>query len=221
VNWRIPGPQGWAPDGTAVEIPRLRDDVNDRPIDGCLDYGGLGASTTAEFLGTAAEETANVTDKCGGKASTPAAIEPGSLPKDGWKDKVHIFFPSDIKNPRDTMLEVIGDIGINSKDDGYQSYFSYIAKRLDGRPDGDVRAIKIVPFFPNSEKEIISAYYEENKTPTILGDKGYIQFYVSGQQPRSQWTVVPDQALYQFLDKQGAVAAAVPIPLFREVIRKP
>lgn len=52
VNWFIPGPyKHYVPASRPQKTPRLKDDGNARPIAGCLQYGGLGGTTTADFLG--------------------------------------------------------------------------------------------------------------------------------------------------------------------------
>jgi hypothetical protein len=66
INWRIHGPyNNYVPDGKAVETPRLRDDVSERPIDGCIEFGPFHHVTVAQFLGTSDEESANSNDSCG------------------------------------------------------------------------------------------------------------------------------------------------------------
>jgi hypothetical protein len=40
-------------------------------------------------------------------------------------DKLHIFFPSDPKSERDTMLELTGEIGIRRQPGGFVSFLNY------------------------------------------------------------------------------------------------
>ena len=223
VDWKIPGPyQGYVPSTNVVTVARLRDDTNDRPIDGCLEYGYHHDLTTAEFLGTADDEMVNKSDKneCAQQNATgkgPAKIEANPLPKKGWKDKIHVFFPTDVKKPRDTMIEVNGEIGIASKEDGYLSYFDYTAKRLDGRPDGDVNSVLMSSVFPDQDKYFSPRFVEgTKKPPLILGSKGSVDFQIFGK-PDDSWQAVP--AYYRFEDKDGNVLAQIPLPLFQEVGR--
>lgn len=212
INWKIPGPYGgWVPAGVAVETPRLEDDVNDRPIDGCLMYG-LDEQTKAQFLGTAQDEASNKAEKCGPGSAKSAIMERGALPTGGWASKLRIFFPTDIKDPSNSMIEVNGKIGIEIKDGGYTSFMTYYARPYKGRLKGDVQSVSIEPYFPDKAKPLIEDYLRDVGNHRILGEKGEINFSVSGN-PEGYWTAVP--AYYQFVSRDGAVLATTPIPLFK------
>jgi hypothetical protein len=218
VDRKIPGPyRGWVPSTKVVTSARLRDDTNARPIDGCLEYGFKHDATSAEFLGTADDETANKGNKeqCGETVTEtgPSKIQSNSLPKNGWKDEIRVFFPTDVNKPRDTMIEVTGEIGIYNNSDGYQSFFDYTAKRLDDRPDGDVDSVIVSPVFPNG-KYFSARFAVANTKPLILGSKGAINFQIFGK-PYNNWQAV--QAYYLFEAKDGNVLAQIPLPLFQEV----
>jgi len=176
--------------------------------------------TSAEFLGTADDEAENNAnkDKC-----TKSVTEKGSakilqkpLPENGWTDDIRVFFPTDVKRPYETMIEVSGAIGISGKSDGYVSFFNYIANRLPGRTAGDVDAVVVSPVFPDTGGYFSSAFAQEHQKAPTLGPKGEIGFHIFGK-PYDNWRAV--RAYYRFEALDGTVLAQIPLPLFQEVGR--
>lgn len=221
VNWFVPGPfKQYVPADEATVTPRLRDDLNARVIESCIEYGNLGEITKADFIGTTDDQHNNGNiPKCGQTYSETTRIEPvkKSLPANGWFDEIRIFFPSDLSNPHDTMLEVSGKIGlkVNGNGDGYTSFFDYEAKQYKDRPKGEIDQVSIQPFFPLRGEVFSAAFLSSNKEQaTSLSKSGQITFNVEGS-TNQKWRVV--DALYEFRDKQDRVLAAIPIPLFENI----
>ncbi|WP_296746978.1 hypothetical protein [Mesorhizobium sp.] len=216
VTWYIAGPfHSYVPATEEAKTPRMSDDVNPRPIDGCIEYGQSGERTPAQFMGTARDEERNDKDdfcKQGGMAKQASSGD-GQLPAKGWADEVRLFFPSDPDNPHDTMLEVVGKIGISTEGASqFKTFFSYSAKQYKGRPKGNIDDVKVVPRFPDQEEFFASAFYAANKDSVPLSADGAVDWTVRGNFGR--WEPVP--AYYEFRDRKGRLLSAIPMPLFGE-----
>ncbi|MER8946538.1 MULTISPECIES: hypothetical protein [unclassified Mesorhizobium] len=220
VHWFIPGPyKEYVPSNRAKPTHRLRDDLNPRPIQGCLQYGGLQETVFADFLGTAEDNDRNKMGDCEHQAAEYKEASAGvqGLPSEGYSDQVVVYFPSDVNKPRDTMLELTGQIGLSVDGDVYRSYFKYFVQRLEGRPDGKIENVRVEPRFPVGGDFFHPAFVKFNENgPVQLTEKGSIDFLVSGSR-ESNWRSV--EAYYQFLDTESRVLAVVPIPLLQEVTK--
>lgn len=218
VTWVIPGPYGgYVPDDEARLTPRLEDDPNPRPVDGCLKYGSSQAPTIAQFLGTADDEQRNKQDSgCSQKPTSVQlkAVGAGRLPKESYVDKIRIFFPSDPSRPRETMLEITGKVGIEPEGQSYTSFLEYYAHRYKNRPDGKIDDVLVQPGFPVSTKTFMEAYSTSNKPVYPLREKDRITFTVSGA-ANHNWRSV--RAFYIFMNRDHKVLAAVPMPLLEDV----
>jgi len=217
VHWLIPGPyKQYVPSSKAVTTPRLRDDLATRPIPGCLQYGSLGEITTAEFLGTGEDEQRNLSGDCITQTSavSEAKVVPSGLPPEGYADEVHVFFPSDISNPHETMLELFGKVGLEVDGGTYSSFFSYAVRQLEGRAEGRVEDVRVEPYFPAANDEFASAFVKSNGGMIqALSSDGNISFDIVGSKENAWRTI---DAYYQFLDKGNNVVARVPIPLLQD-----
>ena len=109
-------------------------------MNGCLEYGHLGDVTVAEFLGDAAEQasTGNPAEQaCRQQVGITNVQRTGAIieaPEAGWTDEATIYFPSDTKETRDSMLQVAASFGVSKDNDGQlTAFFRYTANRVDGR----------------------------------------------------------------------------------------
>ncbi|RWD70776.1 hypothetical protein [Mesorhizobium sp.] len=217
VTWLIPGPyDSYVPDGEAALTPRLRDDLNPRPVDGCLKYANLGATTTAEFLGTEEDGARNNADNsCGQKSSAiqEKKTAAGGLPPEPYADDIRIFFPSDPSHPHDTMLEVTGKVGIKAEGGSYTSFFDYSARPYKDRPDGRLEDVMIAPSF-GKDSPFLDAFMASNKPSYTLEKRATITFTVSGSADH-KWQSV--EGFYYFVNsKSGQVLSALPVPLLQD-----
>lgn len=218
VHWFIPGPyKQYVPSTRVVTTPRLRDDLHTRPVAGCIQYGGLGEITRAEFLGTEDDEARSNSGDCTSQAAAATfnevKVEPLGLPQDGYADEVHIYFPSNADRPSETMLELYGKVGFTAKDDAYQSFFSYAVQPLDGRREGNVEDVRVEPYFPGSSEVFMSAFLKANASlQQPLAKEGSLTFDVTGN-GFGKWRAV--EAYYQFIDRENKIVARVPMPLLQ------
>lgn len=218
VHWFIPGPyRSYVPSSRAVPTPRLRDDVNPRPVTGCLQFGQLGEMTKAEFLGTGEDEEENGDGDCKRQAAENWILNAAALPDKGYADDIVVYFPSDSKDPRNTMLELRGKIGIMPKGSTYQSFFHYQVNRLAGREKGNISDVRVEPFFPG-KAEFAYSFYKESigDFSKLLKPADNITFNVIGEFS-DQWRVV--EAYYKFIDRNNEVVAFVSLPLLLEDIK--
>ncbi|TJU82968.1 MAG: hypothetical protein E5Y15_14895 [Mesorhizobium sp.] len=218
VHWLIPGPyKQYVPSSNAVSTPRLRDDINTRPVPGCLQYGSLGEMTTAEFLGTVEDEERNRSGDCTAQAAavSEAKVVPSGLPPEGYADEVHVFFPSDVSNPHETMLELFGKVGIQVDGAAYSSFFSYGVRQLEGRAEGRVEDVRVEPYFPEASEQFASSFIKSNGSMIqALSSDGEISFDITGVKENAWRTV---EAYYQFVDMGNNVVARIPMPLLQDV----
>ncbi len=216
VTWFIAGPfQSYVPATEEAKTPRMSDDLNPRPIDGCIEYGHSGERAPAQFMGTARDEERNDEgDFCRhGVTAKQVSSSDGELPPKGWTDEVRIFFPSDPDNPHDTMLELVGRIGLRTEGTSqFKTFFSYSAKQYAGRTKGNIDDVKVVPRFPDQEQFFAPAFYATNKDGVPLSADGSVEWNVTGD--FKSWAPVP--AYYEFRDKKDRLLSAIPMPLFGE-----
>ncbi|NGN41196.1 hypothetical protein G6N74_08980 [Mesorhizobium sp. CGMCC 1.15528] len=213
VHWFIPGPyKEYVPSSRVITRIRLRDDLNTRPVSGCLQYGGLGELTTADFLGTTDDEERNKKGDCKNQAAEVRDVGTaiGGLPPSGYADEVQVYFPSDPSNPYDTMLELTGKIGFSVDGSMYSSFFQYSVQQLQGREKGVVEEIRVEPYFPVAADKFVAAYTKANANTYALSKEGLINFKFFGESNNSWRTV---EAYYQFIDKENHVVARIPMPL--------
>lgn len=216
VHWFIPGPyKSYVPSSKAVSTPRLRDDVEPRPVTGCLQFGQLGELTNADFLGTKDDQEKNGNGDCERQVAEKIFTKAAALPDNDYADELVAYFPSDAEDPYNTMLHLRGKIGIVTDGSMYRNFFEYQVGPLEGREKGKVSDVRVEPFFPGSA-EIAYAFYKDAGTDfsKVLNPSGYIAFDVVGKS-LDHWKAV--EAYYQFLDKNNNIVAVVPMPLLLEM----
>ncbi|WJI80948.1 MULTISPECIES: hypothetical protein [unclassified Mesorhizobium] len=78
-----------------AKTPRMSDDLNPRPINGCIEYGHSGERTPAQFMGTARDDERNDEgDFCRhGATAKQVSSSDGELPPKGWTTKCAFSFP--------------------------------------------------------------------------------------------------------------------------------
>ncbi|MER9629600.1 hypothetical protein [Mesorhizobium sp. M0296] len=213
VTWHVAGPKGtYVPSDDVATEPRISNDLNPRAVNGCIKYGNLGDFTDAQFMGSAADEDENAKDNPCNIANTLRGHElakPG-IPKEGYRDQVRVFFPSNPDKPRETMLEINGVIGIAAVDGMFESFFTYSAQKYKGRPDGNPDDIRVRPRFVTAPESYYKAFFETNEEATPLGSKGDIVFKISG----ATSSLVPVTAYYEFISPDNRVVGSIPMPMF-------
>lgn len=211
VDWPIAGPYGsYVPALETVTSPRMRRDGDARPIQGCIRYGALGATTPADFMGTMQDEDeAREGGACATTQARAQVSSPVSLPEMEWSDDFRIFLPSDPKRVAATMLVVQGRLGIRREGDGYTSFLDYSAGRYEGRPDGDPEAVQVEVDFPGPSEVLYSDFDRNNPRTRVLGSDGSISF--TSASATADWTVAT--ALYRFVDASGQALASLPMPV--------
>jgi hypothetical protein len=213
VTWFVAGPSGtYVPSDQVSMTPRMSNDLDPRPVNGCIKYGNLGDRTPAQFMGSKADEDANTKGNyCQtGSEDAKQSVAENGIPADGWRDQVRVFFPSNPENPHDTMLEVTGVIGIEPKGDSFESFFSYQANQYKGRTEGNPEGISVRPVFPYAGDFFIKAFSENNNPFKAMGREGDIRWMV--KDPKPSWAPVP--AYYEFVDRENRVLGSIPMPLF-------
>ncbi|MER9242852.1 hypothetical protein [Mesorhizobium sp. M0633] len=213
VTWHVAGPTGtYVPSDDVATERRMSNDLNPRPVNGCIKYGNLGDYAGAQFIGSAADEDENAKDNPCTVANTlggPELAKPG-IPEDGYSDQVRVFFPSNPDKPRETMLEINGVIGISPIDGAFESFFTYSAQKYKDRPDGNPDAIRVRPIFVTAPESYYKAFFDYNKEITPLGSKGNIVFTVF----HSNTNLVPATAFYEFISSDNRVVGSIPMPIF-------
>jgi hypothetical protein len=199
-------------------------DSASRPVESCIQYGNLDDQrTTAQFSGTQSDEQAtnsNIEKSCkmNAKSIEKSELEKITIPKDGWTDTVHTFFPSDLKQSSDTMLVLDGEISVTPTEAGYVSSFVYDIQRYKDRSKGDPNGILIRPVFPIQQEFFLSALEKDNNLSKDnltmkLDSKGKVSFSVPKRS--DLWTV--SAGYYEFLDRNLDVVGVVRIPLFAPI----
>jgi hypothetical protein len=92
--------------------------------------------------------------------------------------KIKNYFPSDSKNPKSTMLQLDGVVGIKKINSAsYDSFFEYEVKpylNSQGSPD----SVTVRPAFAGAAEALLPAFNKQNEKPITLGSKGRISFTV-------------------------------------------
>jgi hypothetical protein len=191
INWFVPGPVTYIQPGKAVESPRAFQTRENKDYRGCLEYGSVGEYIQSPFIGHLSDDSKIESESGGCEKANPLAsnaaptksIVPVDLP-------VKIYFPSDVKEPEDTMLafEGVARTGIGSVlvtefsetvlFSGLVYKIEHASKAQKGRPE-DVR---IKPFITSgySEKYYLNAFYERYTKDGLSlreGDEIDLAFY--------------------------------------------
>ena len=229
IQWFIPEMDGWLFAEQSLPVSRLLERDAEpvkkgaepsayfRQIDGCLEYGNQGLTTTAPLFGDIkAEKKSHEPDK--GCSQTAVEINQGIM--DSIKRKIFTFaqpivnnFPSFSKEPSDTMLHLEGTAGVKlAGGDSYISYFIFTLSPLG--PKGDVKLVTISPDFSGPAKDLLP-FFKSPVELTSEGDKlkGTINFQVSDvKDPRLFYTK------YKFFDQDKVAVAPSRFPFLYRVL---
>jgi len=210
VHWLIPLLHGWVPPTEILEsIPRMRIGNQAPQLPGCLLYGDRGDTTSAIFLGIEGDDRKVEDERTRGCV---AVVENPNPPTGFIQDvlfRIRNFFPSNPKNPKSTMLELDGTVGIKwSGADRYNSFFEYEVKRYLNS-EGSPQSVMLRPAFRGVTETLLPAFTKENPKPINLGTSGRISFNV--------FDVVAPQLAYASYDLYGQEneqVAGISFPVF-------
>jgi len=209
VKWVIPGPHGWVPAKQNLDsLARATNKDNFGQLKGCLLYGNQGETTQGVFIGIEDDER-RVADE--GKIGCRAAVA-GAQPSPGGiqniLQKVRNWFPSDASQPRATLLQFDGEVGVRPQGDGFVSFVTYEFKRYNDS-QGSAEALTARPVFRDATEALLPAFNKSNSSVIKLGEKGNIVFTVPS---------VPNPGLahasYEVRDRAQRVVGEISIPLF-------
>ncbi|RWM38733.1 hypothetical protein [Mesorhizobium sp.] len=221
VSWYIPGPHlTWVPPRQVFDFPRRSADANARPLKGCFEYGHLGDMTIAEFLGDETEEalTGSATEQACrqqvGLQASPGSDKEIDPPKDGWTQDYTIFFPSDLENVRETMIQLDATVSVKNDGEGsFHTIFQYSARPYEGRKAGDPEAVRFTAFFPGASRYLEQVYAAMvGAEPVTLGFKGE-RFFTIGRAERYR----PAQMSVHFLGKREETLAVLQVTVLAPV----
>ena len=225
IHWFIPEMDGWLFSEQSLPVSRLLERDAEpvkkgseptayfKQIDGCLEYGNQGLTTTAPLFGDIkAEKKSHEPDH--GCSQTEVEMNHGIM--DTIKRKIFNLtqpiinnFPSLMEQPSDTMLHLEGTAGVKPEgDDKYQSYFIFTLSSLG--PKGDVKSVTVSPDFSGPAKDLLPFF----KPPEELTNEGgkltdAIHFDVSDiKDPRLFY------AKYKFFDQNKVAVGSVAVPVF-------
>jgi hypothetical protein len=210
-DWLVPRHQGWLEPGKISASPRLVRGTSPTPYDGCLRYGNKGDSIPAQFLGGDDDKTSIDSEN---KVGCRTAIARGTLGTGGgifdFLLPFRNFFPSDSTKPKETMLQISGQIGVQKLGgDRYSSLLQY-AINPSSESEGKASNATLRPAFLGAGGEaLLRAFREKNPERLSLAENGTVRFEVSN---------VRNAALiyesYEILDVDGKVVASIAVPLF-------
>jgi hypothetical protein len=209
VHWLIPGPHGWVPAREKLEsVLRMTNNDNVQQLKGCLLYGNRGDTTYGTFFGIDGD-TDRVDDET--KRGCRAAVE-SNVPRPGLIDsifqKFRNFFPSDIRNPQKTMLQIDGEMGIQWKTSNhYISFVSYEVGPYQGS-EGSVEGITARPVFRGPTASLLPAFSKANEQTIRIGRKGTIAFEADVGDPRLAY------ASYDLYVGDNNLVAGIAFPVF-------
>ncbi|WP_422403754.1 hypothetical protein [Pseudomonas sp. GZD-209] len=212
VNWPVAHITSWVPAGKKVESAPILQVSNDaRQLEGCLEYGNRGDTTHAFSFGDGFSKSIVESE---GEQGCRAAIATHSAPSKGVMEKfrfrIQIFFPSDVKSPGATLIQLDGEVGIDAdKENHYRSVFNYEVRPYKDSKPGTLESISIRPFFKGVDDSLYSAFMKHNPEPIRLQQKGTITFEVSGiKQPALTY------ARYEIFSQQNELIGAVELPVY-------
>lgn len=236
LTWHVPGVDIWLINGQYYPLPRSREDALSIEIDGCLSYGNVGEHTVAKFLGSIAEEALSqiqIENGCVGlRGLTPA--EPDAVYRRRLQEAqintveieetliaLNFSFPSDLLNAEETMLTLDGTYEIKpAEENGYETIFSYDLAQAEGRPSGVPSEISISHVFANSAAPMVEVVQGQlGNAPIELAEfsadrpfepaSDQITYTVEGD---GRWLL--GQIVWQFLDRNNEITAAVTLPAY-------
>jgi hypothetical protein len=221
ITWFIPGPYDtWVLANHSQPWPRRQPIGPSSVLVGCIEYGNLGETTAAEYVGSdadAADENKEDERKCVIEAKGQSAGEKKqgkehglNNPLESFKDGFSVYFPSNPSKAHDTMLRMAGNLAVVKKDDKtYLSLMEYSLSRAEGRPDGSTKGIKLRPQFTGAAEMVLPYFKNHYPEDVQLSDNKEVAFTVSGG---SEWRL--SSGMYQILDSDNKQLAAIRIPLF-------
>lgn len=210
VHWLIPGPHGWVPPAEILEsVPRMRIDDKVSQLKGCILYGERGDTTSGTFFGIDGDER-RVEDEA--KRGCRAAVESGPPSPSGIGDillKIKNFFPSDARNPKNTMLQLDGSVGIKRTGiDSYSSFFEYEVKPY-ANSRGSVENVSVRPVFRGAAEGLLSSFNKYNGESRRLEAKGRISFEVFGVN-----SPLLAYASYDLYEQDNQLVGGIDFPVF-------
>jgi hypothetical protein len=150
---------------------------------GCLEYGNRGdTTTTAVFFGTVADQSAisdEVARGCRSVAVSASGSDPGGFSSAVEKIILQIrnFFPSDVKHPQETMLQIQGEVGVLPQGpEEYVSFFNYVLKQVDGSPNGKTTNMSLRPAFRGATESLLPFFHQKYPDGVKMGAEGDVSF---------------------------------------------
>jgi hypothetical protein len=210
VKWVIPGPHGWVPAKQSLDsLARATNVVKFDQLKGCLLFGNQGETTQGTFIGIEGDER-RVADenKTGCRAAVAAIAQPTSGGIQGILQKIRNWFPSDASQPRVTLLQFDGEVGVRPQGDGYVSFVSYTFSRYSDS-QGSVEQLTARPVFRDATEALLPAFNRSNTSPIKFATKGSIEFTVPSMP--NPWL---SYASYEVRDREQRVVGEISIPLF-------
>ena len=222
VSWFVPGPrETWVLEGQTELSSRHQPDGASVPMEGCFQYGNLGETTLAEYMGSAGDAKAEKSDsekaciqKAKGQKNAEEESGMQSNPLSSFADEFVVYFPSNPDNARNSMLKLVGSVGIEKTDEKfYLSTVNFNLSKVEGRPDGSVAGINIRPLFSGDAESLLKFYFKKNPSLLPIEKAKSIQFAVFGS---GTWKLTSGR--YEFLDASNKRLGSIEIPLFVPVL---
>jgi hypothetical protein len=211
--WFVPQIEGWLPPNEYREGCHYSSDPKYAQfiLDSCLEYGNVNATTKAQLWGdTILEERAKQEAKNGCKQniSVKTNLESGLNP---LKMLINLFFPSDAKAPKETMLNMTGEFSLEPE--GKREYtvkLNYHLARYAGREKGNLSVVRLRPVLSGGMEQIAPFFLKTYPNGTAqLDAEGEIKFQVTGGE---SWLL--DSGTFRILDGNGLQVAATELPIF-------
>ena len=212
ITWYIPGPHvTWIPGGTQVDTPRRPLDDKQMSIMGCLKYGNLKDFTRAKFVGSEEEagrkKEEEETTECRIARQfheRPASSIVQEVSANDWLDAFRIFFPTDLQNVSNTMVRLDANVSVDFSDESVLTMLTYSARKLEGRPSGNLSQVLYFLRFPTAEQSLADIVFTQvSAEPQQLASTGQVKFKVS----RSRYYRMAPLAVV-FIDKKRRVLGA-------------
>ena len=224
IDWFIPGPKSWILPARSVSSHRVSLSQKWKPLNGCIEYGNVGQTTQAQFMGTAEDETLAEKERQSGCKSRISASVPAEKVSLGAFDKlfmpVELFFPSDLAKSFDTMLQLTGAVGtLLTSNQSIEYYFEYRLNQVEGRPAGNPQDVK-VRFRPPRHAEALEKFFlitSQPKPSARDASKYVIEASVPapiGASPAASSTNFEvTLGAYEFFERNGKLVATAEFPI--------
>ncbi|MGO4705118.1 hypothetical protein AB4072_04990 [Microvirga sp. 2MCAF38] len=210
VHWLIPRVQGWVVPGGMIDSgPRLQITDAPVPMDTCLKYGNRSDTVSALYLGNDLDLEEAALEKRNGCRATVAGTKPSVVERiQEIIQQIKVFFPSDAKRPKETMLELSGEATVvDVSENTFTSRLTYSVSRV-GNSNGSVEGVRMRPAFNAGASSLTEAFGKKYPEPIKLREKDAIAFTAQAAQPRLIYTSL------EVLDINGVSVASITFPVY-------